>query len=68
MTDAYNFLMENGEAIIGTLTAIVAAASGVNAVWGRPENKWLGYAHKAVTFLALNFAKAKNKDEPKTKE
>lgn len=62
MNDTIKFLTENADGLIGILTAVVATASAVNAVWGKPDNKWLGYAHKAITYLALNFSKAKNKD------
>lgn len=62
MNDTIKFLTENADGLLGILTAVVATASAVNAVWGKPDNKWLGYAHKLVTWAAINVGKAKNKD------
>lgn len=62
MQDFIKFVTENADGLIGIVTAVVATASAINAVWGKPDNKWLGYAHKAVTWLALNVNKAKNKE------
>ena len=62
MQDTLKFITDNADGLLGILTAIVATASAINMVWGKPDNKWLGYAHKIVTWLALNVAKAKNKD------
>lgn len=62
MQDTIKFLTENADGLLGILTAVVATASAVNAVWGKPDNKWLAYAHKVLTWCALNIGKAKNKD------
>lgn len=62
MNDTIKFVTENADGLLGILTAAVATASAINMVWGKPDNKWLAYAHKIVTWLALNVGKAKNKD------
>lgn len=46
--------------ILTALTATVAAASAIATAFGKPDNKYLGYAHDIVNFLALNFGQAKN--------
>jgi len=60
-----DFLSQHSSDIIAALTGVVAVASAVNAIWGKPDNKYLAYAHTAITWLALNFGNAKNKDAPK---
>jgi len=60
------FIQTHSSDIIAALTGIVAVASAINAMWGKPDNKYLAYAHKAIGWLALNFANAANKDSAPT--
>lgn len=60
------FITSHSSDIIAALTGIVAVASAVNAMWGKPDNKYLAYAHTAITWLALNWGNAANKDSAPT--
>lgn len=57
-----NYILENKETLIGTLTAVVAAASAIAALTPTPkDDHWAAKLYKIVDWLALNVGKAKDK-------
>ena len=56
------FVIDHASDIIAALTATVAAASAIAAVFGKSDNKYIEMARKLVNILALNFGKAENKE------
>ncbi len=50
------FILTHSNEILGILTAIVTAASGIaNLTKTDADNKAVGFVSKTVNFLALNF-------------
>ena len=60
-----NWITSNADNLIVAATSIVAAASAIAAVFGKSNNKYLEWARKIVNYAALNFGKAKNKEDEK---
>lgn len=57
-----SWVMENFGALIGILTALVAAASAIAAVTPTPrDDEIVGKLYKIIDALALNVGKAKDK-------
>jgi hypothetical protein len=53
-----NYIYANAETIVAIVTGVVTVASLVaNLIPGDSENKYIGYAQKAVSWLALNLKK-----------
>tara|TARA_R100000995_G_scaffold84414_1_gene63010 strand:- start:1641 stop:1829 length:189 start_codon:yes stop_codon:yes gene_type:complete len=62
MTEFIQYLSDNKESIIATLTAIVAAASALCALTPTPKDDTIvRKIYKVVEWLALNVGKAKDK-------
>lgn len=53
-----NYIYNNADTIIAIVTGVVTVASLVaNLVPGDSENKYIAYAQKAISWLALNLKK-----------
>lgn len=52
--------------ILTVLTSVVGTAAVICAAFGKPDNKYLGYAYKVLNFLAANFGAAKNAADVKS--
>tara|TARA_B100001287_G_C22680420_1_gene530029 strand:- start:797 stop:985 length:189 start_codon:yes stop_codon:yes gene_type:complete len=62
MTEFIQYLSDNRDSIIATLTAIVAAASALCALTPTPKDDTIvRKIYKVVEWLALNVGKAKDK-------
>tara|TARA_B110000495_G_C22511777_1_gene313010 strand:+ start:190 stop:378 length:189 start_codon:yes stop_codon:yes gene_type:complete len=62
MITLINYIIDNKDTLIGTLTAIVAAASAIAALTPTPKDDgWAAKLLKIVDFLALNIGRAKDK-------
>jgi len=62
MTEFIQYLSENRDTIIATLTAIIAAASALCALTPTPkDDSIVRRLYKVVEWLALNVGKAKDK-------
>jgi|TARA_B100001093_G_scaffold213852_1_gene205102 hypothetical protein len=58
-----NYLIDNKDTLISTLTAIVAAASAIAALTPTPtDDGWASKLYKIVDWLALNVGNAKDKN------
>lgn len=57
-----DFILQNKEDILHTLTAVVTAASAIAALTPTPkDDTFIGKIYKLIDFLALNVNKAKDK-------
>ncbi len=57
-----NYIIDNKDTLISTLTAIVAAASAIAALTPTPvDDGWAAKLYKIVDWLALNIGNAKDK-------
>jgi len=57
-----SWILENKEALIGIITAVVAVASAVAALTPTPkDDNIVGKIYKVIDMLALNVGKAKDK-------
>jgi hypothetical protein len=55
-----NYIIDNKDTLISTLTAIVAAASAIAAITPTPtDDGWAAKLYKIVDWLALNIGNAK---------
>lgn len=62
MNTLINYIIDNKDTLIGTLTAIVAAASAIAALTPTPtDDGFVAKLLKIVDFLALNIGRAKDK-------
>jgi hypothetical protein len=62
MSDIINYLINNHEQILSTITAVVAACSAIAALTPTPlDDGWVRKLYKIVDFLALNIGRAKEK-------
>lgn len=62
MTEFIQYLSDNRDSIIATLTAVVAAASALCALTPTPKDDTIiRKVYKVVEWLALNVGKAKDK-------
>ena len=62
MITIINYIGDNADALIRSLTAIVAGASVIAALTPTPiDDGWVAKLYKAVDWLALNVGKAKDK-------
>tara|TARA_R110001606_G_scaffold270370_1_gene418847 strand:+ start:2395 stop:2583 length:189 start_codon:yes stop_codon:yes gene_type:complete len=62
MITIINYIVDNADALIRSLTAIVAGASVIAALTPTPiDDGWVAKLYKAVDWLALNVGKAKDK-------
>ena len=62
MTEFIQYLSDNRESIITTLTAVVAAASALCALTPTPKDDTIvRKVYRVVEWLALNVGKAKDK-------
>lgn len=60
MTSIINYILDNGEAIVQTATAIVAACSAIAALTPTPADDGIvRKLYKVIDFLALNIGRAK---------
>lgn len=60
MTSIINYILDNGEAIVQTATAIVAACSAIAALTPTPvDDGIVRKLYKVIDFLALNIGRAK---------
>tara|TARA_R100001244_G_scaffold115466_1_gene85649 strand:- start:438 stop:626 length:189 start_codon:yes stop_codon:yes gene_type:complete len=61
MSEIIKFVVDNLEAILGAVTAVVTAASALAALTPTPKDDGIVKAvYKVVDFLALNIGKAKD--------
>ena len=59
-----SWILENKEALIGIITAVVAVASAVAALTPTPkDDNIVGKIYKVIDMLALNVGKAKDKSD-----
>tara|TARA_R110000803_G_scaffold57520_3_gene115448 strand:+ start:2348 stop:2536 length:189 start_codon:yes stop_codon:yes gene_type:complete len=62
MITIINYIVDNPDALIRSLTAIVAGASVIAALTPTPiDDGWVAKLYKAIDWLALNVGKAKDK-------
>lgn len=62
MSTLINYIVDNKDTLISTLTAIVAAASAIAALTPTPaDDSIAAKLYKIVDWLALNVGKAKDK-------
>ena len=62
MITIINYIVDNTDALIRALTAIVAGASVIAALTPTPiDDGWVAKLYKAIDWLALNVGKAKDK-------
>jgi hypothetical protein len=62
MSTIINYIIDNKETLISTLTAIIAAASAIAALTPTPtDDSIAAKLYKVVDWLALNVGKAKDK-------
>ena len=62
MITIINYIVDNADALIRSLTAIVAGASVIAALTPTPiDDGWVAKLYKVVDWLALNVGKAKDK-------
>jgi|TARA_R110000787_G_scaffold103532_1_gene210154 hypothetical protein len=62
MITIINYIVDNTDALIRALTAIVAGASAIAALTPTPsDDGWVAKLYKVVDWLALNVGKAKDK-------
>lgn len=53
-----NYIYSNADTLVAIVTGIVTVASLIaNLIPGDSENKYIAYAQKAVSWLALNLKK-----------
>ena len=60
ITEIITYITKNAADLIGTATAIVAAASAICALTPTPtDDTFVGKVYKLIEWLAFNFGKAK---------